>query len=144
MHNPTNRITHTTAFGIPVMEHWLVREIAQWVHHKGSIWRLIAPWMSYWAVNCICLLTKSTDLGHVKSWLPLGKEVGWWGSGDRLTVSGLGGEVGQHPQRLLDIVQHVQSVTNGWLNQFTSRSTCAVCNKRLTKSVYKPFNKCSL
>ena len=32
MHYPTDRITHTTAFVTPVMEHWLEREIAQWVH----------------------------------------------------------------------------------------------------------------
>ena len=25
-------MTHTTAFITPVMEHWLEREIAQWVH----------------------------------------------------------------------------------------------------------------
>ena len=25
-------ITHTTAFGKPVVEHWLEQEIAQWVH----------------------------------------------------------------------------------------------------------------
>ena len=31
MHHPTDRIAHTTAFVIPVMEHWLEREIAQWV-----------------------------------------------------------------------------------------------------------------
>ena len=31
MHHPTDRITHTTAFVTPVMEHWLEREIAQWV-----------------------------------------------------------------------------------------------------------------
>ena len=29
---PTDRITHTTAFVTPVVEHWLKREIAQWVH----------------------------------------------------------------------------------------------------------------
>ena len=28
MHQPTYRITHTTAFVIPVVEHWLEREIA--------------------------------------------------------------------------------------------------------------------
>ena len=28
----SKRIAHTTAFVIPVMEHWLEREIAQWVH----------------------------------------------------------------------------------------------------------------
>ena len=27
-----DRIAHTTAFVTPVMEHWLEREIAQWVH----------------------------------------------------------------------------------------------------------------
>ena len=28
----TDRITHTTAFVTPVVEHWMEREIAQWVH----------------------------------------------------------------------------------------------------------------
>ena len=32
MHYPTDRVTHTTAFVTPVVEHWLEREIAQWVH----------------------------------------------------------------------------------------------------------------
>ena len=32
MHHPTERIVHTTAFVTPVVEHWLEREIAQWVH----------------------------------------------------------------------------------------------------------------
>ena len=27
----------------PVVEHWLEREIIQWVHHDGSIQRSIAP-----------------------------------------------------------------------------------------------------
>ena len=31
MHHPTDRIAHTMAFVIPVVEHWLEREIAQWV-----------------------------------------------------------------------------------------------------------------
>ena len=33
MHHPTDSIAHTTAFVTPVMEHWLERDIAQWVHH---------------------------------------------------------------------------------------------------------------
>ena len=33
MHHPTDRIAHTTAFVTPVVELWLEREIAQWVHH---------------------------------------------------------------------------------------------------------------
>ena len=32
MHRPTYRISHTTAFVTPVVEHWLEREIAQWAH----------------------------------------------------------------------------------------------------------------
>ena len=31
MHHPTDRIIHTTAFVTPVVEHWLEREIAQWI-----------------------------------------------------------------------------------------------------------------
>ena len=44
MHHPTYRITHTTAFVTPVVEHWMEREIAHSVHHEGSIRRPIAPW----------------------------------------------------------------------------------------------------
>ena len=32
MHNPTDKIAHTTVFVTPVVEHWLEQEIAQWVH----------------------------------------------------------------------------------------------------------------
>ena len=34
MHNPTDRILHTTAFVTPVVEPWLEREIAPWVHPR--------------------------------------------------------------------------------------------------------------
>ena len=34
---------HIPRLLLPVLEHWLEREIAQWVHHEGSIRRLIAP-----------------------------------------------------------------------------------------------------
>ena len=37
MHHPTDRIAHTTTFVTPVVEHWLKREIAQWVHHEGAL-----------------------------------------------------------------------------------------------------------
>ena len=32
MHYPTDRIIYTTTFVTLVLEHWLEREIAQWVH----------------------------------------------------------------------------------------------------------------
>ena len=44
MHHPTDRIAHTMAFVTPVVDHWLEREIAQWVHHEGSIRWPITPW----------------------------------------------------------------------------------------------------
>ena len=31
MHHPIDRIAHTTTFVTPVVEHWLEREIVQWV-----------------------------------------------------------------------------------------------------------------
>ena len=43
MPHPTDKITHTTAFVTPVIEHWLEQEIAQWVDYEGSICRPIAP-----------------------------------------------------------------------------------------------------
>ena len=45
MHHPTDRITHTTAFVTPVVEHWLERERNSSVGppHEGSIRRPIAP-----------------------------------------------------------------------------------------------------
>ena len=43
MHHPTDKRTHTTAFVTPVVEHWLDGEIAQWVHHEGSMRRPIEP-----------------------------------------------------------------------------------------------------
>ena len=32
MQHPTDRIAHTTAFVTPFVDHWLEREIAQWVY----------------------------------------------------------------------------------------------------------------
>ena len=44
---PTDRITHTTAFVTPVMEHWLQREMARWVHPmRDRFRRPIAPWVN--------------------------------------------------------------------------------------------------
>ena len=33
-YHPTDRIIHTAAFVTPVVEHWLEREIAQWVRRR--------------------------------------------------------------------------------------------------------------
>ena len=37
MHHSTDRITHTTAFVTPVMDHWLEHEIAWWAHYKDPL-----------------------------------------------------------------------------------------------------------
>ena len=44
MHHPTDRITHTTAFVTPVMEHWLEHEITQRVHLSGPP-DCVATWL---------------------------------------------------------------------------------------------------
>ena len=41
MYHSTDRIAHTTAVVIPVVQYWWEREITQWVHHEGSIQRPI-------------------------------------------------------------------------------------------------------
>ena len=33
----SSHIHHTTVFVTPVVEHWLERDIAQWVHYEGSL-----------------------------------------------------------------------------------------------------------
>ena len=63
MHHPIDRIAHTTAFVTPVMDHWLEREIAQWVHptkdrsdDPSHHERTLLPRMFIW----ILLLMKTT------------------------------------------------------------------------------------
>ena len=58
MHHPTDRIAHTTAFVTPVVEHWLEREITQWVHpmkdrsdDPSHHERTLLPW-SYISLLC--------------------------------------------------------------------------------------------
>ena len=43
MQHSSDRIAHTKAFLTSVVEHWLEQEIAQWVHHEGSIRQPIIP-----------------------------------------------------------------------------------------------------
>ena len=67
--HPTDRITHTTAFVTPVVEHWLEREIAQWVHSMkdrsddpSHHERTLLP-RSYY----ISLPSANTTIGHRKA-----------------------------------------------------------------------------
>ena len=68
MHNPTDRITHTTAFVKPVVEHWLEREIAQWVHPMNdrsddpSHHERTLRWMMYLATAKRALYVRQTSL----------------------------------------------------------------------------------
>ena len=64
MHHPTDRMTHTTAFVTPVVEHWLEREIDQWVHpmkdrsdDPSHHERTLLPW-SY--ISLLCAKTMTT------------------------------------------------------------------------------------
>ena len=54
MHHSTDRIAYTTAFVTPVVEHWMEREIAEWVHpmkdrsddpsHHESLYMTVSKW----------------------------------------------------------------------------------------------------
>ena len=59
MHHPKDRIAHITAFVTPVVEHWLEREIAQWVHHEGSNRRIMSE-SSYHGATSRSLNTNNT------------------------------------------------------------------------------------
>ena len=52
MHHPTERIAHTRAFVTPVVEHWLEREIAQWVHHF-SLQPVLVKQMPWYVLFCL-------------------------------------------------------------------------------------------
>ena len=55
------------AFVTPIMEHWWEQEIAQWVHHEGSIQQLIASWAVLNREYLQCQIQNSTsiaDSGH--------------------------------------------------------------------------------
>ena len=63
MHHPTNMIVHNMAFVTPVVEHWLEREITQWVHQEGSIQWLIAPeWSTLLMCVCVCVCVSETEI----------------------------------------------------------------------------------
>ena len=60
MHNPIDRIVHTTAFVTSVVDHWLEQEITQWVHHEGASSHTIAKWLylswpkTFWKLSVQC------------------------------------------------------------------------------------------
>ena len=47
------RTTHTTVFGIPVVEYWLEREIYQWVH--WTVMRKIKPLSNRGEEGGVCI-----------------------------------------------------------------------------------------
>ena len=62
MHRPTDRITHTTAFGTPVVEHWLERKIAEWVHHESNCIKILFEKNIYLYMVPIVLYTQATNI----------------------------------------------------------------------------------
>ena len=65
MHHATDRITHTMAFATTVVEHWLVRDIAQWVLHEGSIGQPIV----------VTTITTQQQHTHIQTKHPKNKEI---------------------------------------------------------------------
>ena len=59
MHHPTDRITHTTAFVTPVMEHWLEREIAAYqviCENNRYIYIYIYIYTAYFTIHIFLVL----------------------------------------------------------------------------------------
>ena len=84
-HHPTDRIAHTTAFVTPVVEHWLERETAQWVHpmkdrsddpphHERTL--LPRSYISLLGRDCKSLFCLTTPLEHIDFYLI----IGYWTS----------------------------------------------------------------
>ena len=80
MHHPTDRMTHTTVFVTPVVEHWLEREIAQWVcpmkdrsddpsHHEITL----LPWSYISLQNELSALLNKTFRSFLHLSLSLGR-----------------------------------------------------------------------
>ena len=58
MHHPTDKITHTTAFVTPVVEHWLEREIAQWrdlLIYLCTINLVVCIFIYFCIQKCVCV-----------------------------------------------------------------------------------------
>ena len=67
MHHAIDRIVHTTTYVTPVVEHWLKREIAQWVCNEGLIRRPITPWANALTTELLGLLNlypRPIQFGH--------------------------------------------------------------------------------
>ena len=74
MHHPTYRITHTTAFVTPVVEHWLEREIAR----EGSIRRPTAPWANALPLSYVPLRLGINQLRVITSNKPVTLGYSFW------------------------------------------------------------------
>ena len=57
IHHSTDSIAHIMAFGTPVVEHWLEREIAQWVEYLSKNNKLVFVSCSH---SSQCLITGVT------------------------------------------------------------------------------------
>ena len=55
MHHPTDRITHTTAFATPVVEHWLEWIIAQCVHVCMYVCMCVRVCACMYMCVCMCM-----------------------------------------------------------------------------------------
>ena len=68
MHHPTDRITHTTAFVTPVVEHWLEREIAQWVL-KGNVGFILKNVLTRTRARCSSVVRAVAHGGPIELFL---------------------------------------------------------------------------
>ena len=76
MHHPIDRITHTTAFVTQVVEHWLEREIAQWVMCKRSVYGFRAHSRTVCKQHCEFRAHPRDCSNEI-----YGSDMNWWGWG---------------------------------------------------------------
>ena len=121
MHHPTDRIAHTMAFVTPVVEHWLEREIAQWVGTP----RDNNPMIYHIVVNSVVLTLLSCQVRvfnmHIQSKLlqctPVTGTYSFAGSSvrDSFFLDSKGTFISLISDRILQTTDFVKQVIQNWL-----------------------------
>ena len=85
MHNPTDRIAHTTAFVTPVVEHWL--PLVWSSSNCYSIWQInLTRLIYYFNINLLCVCKSQAWIlpkvpGEYTGWKKAEVHAARWGGG---------------------------------------------------------------
>ena len=129
-------MNHSGGFGgwgvaghsIPTLEHWLELEIAQWVHHEGSIQQPITPWANALSMELhLAPLKYGTTLEFFFIFLIIPKTIFYTGHETKSTVKKLSGQ--NCPKQIIATANARNSLSTWllWVLGF--------------EGVYKPINR---